>query len=192
MEGAAVLSNSSEIRKALCVGSGIRGGDRGAFGVGQQCRPDLDGAVQPDLAKRQRGVSWRQLSSPGVWSISKIVTTQDGGLSIATTGNGVFFSDSGGDFWQTRSRGLPPGAGAAPITEIEDLLISPTESNTLFVVAAFLGVFKSEDGGRNWEPRNSGLPAPFSVADHRERHDCRRSSHPWNSASVTYCADSQP
>ena len=107
------------------------------------------------------GVSWRQLSSPSVWSISKIVTTEDGGLFIATTGNGVFFSDSGGDFWQTRSRGLPPGAGAAPIIEIEDLLISPTESNTLFVVAAFLGVFKSEDGGRNWEPRNRGLPVPF-------------------------------
>ena len=96
-----------------------------------------------------------------MWSISKIVTTEDGGLFIATTGNGVFFSDSGGDFWQTRSRGLPPGAGAAPIIEIEDLLVSPTESNTVFVVAAFLGVFKSEDGGRNWEPRNSGLPVPF-------------------------------
>ena len=107
------------------------------------------------------GVSWRQLSSPSVWSISKIVTTPEGGVFIATTGNGVFFSDSGGDFWQTRSRGLPAGAGAAPTIEIEDLLVSPTDSNTLFVVAAFLGVFKSEDGGRNWEAGNNGLPVPF-------------------------------
>ena len=137
------------------------------------------------------GSSWRQLSSPSVWSISKIVTTPDGGLFIATTGNGVFFSDSGGDFWQTRSRGLPAGADAGPIIEIEDLLVSPTGSNTVFVVATFLGVFKSEDGGRNWEASNNGLPVPLLLPTAGERHHYRQSLNPQGPVSVTHRADSQ-
>ncbi len=107
------------------------------------------------------GASWRQLSSPSVWSVSKIESTPAGGLFVATTGNGVFFSDSGGDFWQSRSLGLPAGVGAAPIIEIEDLLVSPTDSGTVFVVTRFLGVFKSRDGGRSWQARNNGLPVPL-------------------------------
>ena len=107
------------------------------------------------------GFSWVQLSSPSVWSVSAIETAPDGDLFVATTGNGVFFSNSGGDVWQSRSTGLPAGVGAEPIIEIEDLLISPTDPDTVFVLTRFLGVFKSDDEGRNWEARNNGLPVPL-------------------------------
>ena len=107
------------------------------------------------------GFSWTQLSSPSVWSVSAIETAPDGDLFVGTTGNGVFFSNSDGDAWQSRSTGLPVGVGAEPIIEIEDLLISPTDPDTVFVLTRFLGVFKSDDEGRNWEARNNGLPVPL-------------------------------
>jgi hypothetical protein len=69
-------------------------------------------------------------------------------------GGRVYKSRDGGVHWTNASGG---GAGALPNIPISALVIDKNFSDTVYV-ATDIGVFRTRDGGANWEPFNSGLP----------------------------------
>jgi photosystem II stability/assembly factor-like uncharacterized protein len=81
-------------------------------------------------------------------------------LYAGTSSDGVFKSTDGGGSWSPANTGLPNNTG------VSVLAIDPTNPATLYAGVLIYaggttsgGVFKSSDGGVNWSPANSGLPA---------------------------------
>ncbi|MCW5520197.1 T9SS type A sorting domain-containing protein [Aureitalea sp. L0-47] len=76
-----------------------------------------------------------------------------GGGSLAYDGDGIYKSEDGGQTWE--SKGLPD------IGSVGKVLIDPNDENTLFVAAMGplfrndnnRGVYRSTDGGNNWEQK---------------------------------------
>lgn len=70
-------------------------------------------------------------------------------------GQGIIYrSEDGGEHWSIVNIGP---ANLHPDTLVYSILVHPQEFNTLFVSTDY-GVYKSTDGGVNWEPKNTGLP----------------------------------
>jgi photosystem II stability/assembly factor-like uncharacterized protein len=69
-------------------------------------------------------------------------------------GGRVYKSTDGGSHWANASGS---GAGALPNIPINALVIDSQFSDTVYV-ATDIGVFRTRDGGANWEPFNDSLP----------------------------------
>jgi photosystem II stability/assembly factor-like uncharacterized protein len=69
-------------------------------------------------------------------------------------GGRVYKSTDGGSHWANASGS---GAGALPNIPINALVIDSQLSDTVYV-ATDIGVFRTRDGGANWEPFNDSLP----------------------------------
>lgn len=69
-------------------------------------------------------------------------------------GGRVWRSIDGGANWENASG---TGAGALPNIPISSLVIDKDLSDTVYV-GSDIGVFRTRDGGNNWEPFNTGLP----------------------------------
>ena len=71
---------------------------------------------------------------------------------------GIMFTNNGGRSWQ--------GTGELPRAPYTHVLVDPSGDPTarvIYTTGFGQGVFKSEDGGRTWQPRNDGLPpTPFA------------------------------
>ena len=98
------------------------------------------------------GSSWTSLSSPTVWSVSKIDNgskrrpfhRDDGQRRLfSPTAMGASGSRAAGGCRREWVRGRSSRSKTSSS--------SPTDSDTVFVVTRFRGVFKSDDEGRNWE-----------------------------------------
>lgn len=79
---------------------------------------------------------------------------------------GLFRSEDGGNTWSpvdglnnhpTRSK-WEPGAGGMCLHTI---LTDPANLKRMYVAISAAGVFKSEDGGQTWSPKNEGVRAYF-------------------------------
>jgi photosystem II stability/assembly factor-like uncharacterized protein len=71
-----------------------------------------------------------------------------------SSGGRVYKSTDGGAHWANASGS---GAGALPNIPISALVIDKNLSDTVYI-ATDIGVFRTRDGGANWEPFNDGLP----------------------------------
>ncbi len=77
---------------------------------------------------------------------------------------GVFRSDDGGESWQPKNTGVPviledktePEVGFC----VHGLVASPDDPNRIYR-QDHLGMFRSSDGGDNWERNENGLPSRF-------------------------------
>jgi len=69
-------------------------------------------------------------------------------------GGRVYKSTDGGAHWGNASGS---GAGALPNIPISSLMIDLHLSDTVYI-ATDIGVFRTRDGGANWEPFSDGLP----------------------------------
>lgn len=85
---------------------------------------------------------------------------------------GLFASDDGGESWQeidglqqhpTRPEWQPGGAGLI----LHSLVLDPADENKIWVGVSSAGVFHTADGGRTWEPRNTGTRCDFLPEDQR-------------------------
>lgn len=87
---------------------------------------------------------------------------------------GMFKSTDGGATWMGINNGIPPSAGftnARPF--LLDLLIHPTDANTLWVAytdsefnhsaASAQSIFKTTDGGATWVPSSAGIPSTTDI-----------------------------
>jgi photosystem II stability/assembly factor-like uncharacterized protein len=69
-------------------------------------------------------------------------------------GGRVYKSTDGGAHWANASGS---GAGSLPNIPISALVIDAYLSDTVYV-ATDIGVFRTQDGGANWQPFNDGMP----------------------------------
>ncbi len=130
-----------------------------------------------------------QRSSDGgkTWERSEgLGLPEDSGLTLEKTwhvepgGNGTFWlgaapgalfrSDDQGATWEpvrsilehpTRAR-WNPGAGGMCTHSIQ---VDPGDAETMYVGISAAGVFRSEDGGESWAPKNEGTAADFMPDD---------------------------
>jgi len=87
-------------------------------------------------------------------------------LWVAISAGGVFYSDDGGETWQARNRGtradyLPedqrfPDYGQC----VHCLVMAPGTSERLYQ-QNHCGMYRSDDGGQNWDSIEAGLPSSF-------------------------------
>ena len=98
---------------------------------------------------------------------------------------GLFRSTDGGATWQeaaglregTRTEDWQPGAGGLCLHTI---LLDPVDPKGITVAISAAGVFRSDDGGRSFRPKNNGLRAPYLAAPEPEVGVCVHSlaAHP--------------
>ncbi len=117
------------------------------------------------------------LSVKRIWHICPGRTAEPGVVYAGVDPAGLFRSDDGGATWQevrglnrhaTRSQ-WSPGAGGLIVHTI---LPDPNNLERVFVAISAAGVFRSNDGGRTWHPRNKGTRADFLPTKFPEVGQC--------------------
>ena len=82
----------------------------------------------------------------------------------------LFKSTDGGETWSLnrglfdhphRTQWMPGGGGLC----LHTILPDPTNKDRMWVAISTGGVYRTEDGGQNWEPRNKGICARFMPPD---------------------------
>lgn len=98
--------------------------------------------------------------------IEDIEVAADGSFVMAATNKGVYRSDDGGATWASANTGLPS-------TEVREIAIAKGQPEILYCTlrttargdAAWNGgVFRSDNGGRSWQARSTGLPQVVASA----------------------------
>jgi photosystem II stability/assembly factor-like uncharacterized protein len=81
----------------------------------------------------------------------------------------LFRSTDGGKTWkelpalrEAKGKLWQPGAGGMCLHTI---LLDPTNPDRIFVAISAAGAFRSDDGGKSWEPINRGLKSQFELPD---------------------------
>lgn len=106
------------------------------------------------------------LSVKRIWHIRPGRASEPGVMYAGVDPAGLFRSDDGGATWDevrglnrhaTRER-WTPGAGGLIVHTI---LLDPVNPQRMFVAISAAGVFRSDDGGQTWHPRNKGTRADF-------------------------------
>ncbi|MCG8407239.1 MAG: hypothetical protein MI923_18735 [Phycisphaerales bacterium] len=140
--------------------------DDGTFLIG--AASDVYGAA---IHKSKDLSDWRQVAQGPAYSedekrqltqIWKLVV-QDGAYYAGVAEAGLFRSEDRGETWQPmpglndhRSRSAwMPGAGGLCAHSI---LIDPANPKRLWCGISAVGVFRSDDGGDTWHPKNNGVP----------------------------------
>ncbi len=107
-----------------------------------------------------------------IWRLHTVGNTIYAGVSEA----GLFRSDDRGESWQPL-RGLndhptrptwEPGFGGLCVHSV---LTDARDPSRIWVGISAAGVFRSDDGGKTWEPKNEGVPAGEGHCVHGLAHD---------------------
>lgn len=126
-----------------------------------------DGAVvngrddQGNTVKKPAALSY-------VWLIHPGGTDQPGRLYLGTEPGGLFQTDDGGETWQlVESLWNRPEreewwmGGGRDYPGLCSICVDPRDSNHVIVGISVGGVYATHDGGKTWEPRNTGLSVNF-------------------------------
>jgi hypothetical protein len=97
-----------------------------------------------------------------IWQIVPGHETQPDTLYAGVDEAGIFVSHDRGESWReldglTKHPSRPgwfPGAGGMCLHTI---LVHPTNPQRMWAAMSAIGVFRSDDGGQTWHPRNKGL-----------------------------------
>ncbi len=96
------------------------------------------------------------LPSDAALAVTSIVSDQNGnGAVYISTSDGVFKSENRGDSWVAADSGLEPFI-------VRQLAVDPNEAGHLYAATFVAGVFKTIDGGANWNA-TGGLAALTSA-----------------------------
>ncbi len=90
---------------------------------------------------------------------------------------GLFMSNDRGDTWEEveglnnhpTSQDWSPGAGGLCLHTI---LIDPEDADRMYVAISTGGVYRSDDGGNSWTPKNKGVRADFLPETYPEFGQC--------------------
>ncbi len=117
------------------------------------------------------------LSVKCIWHVRPGRASEPGVVYAGVDPAGLFRSEDGGVSWD-EVRGLnrhstrgkwTPGAGGLIVHTI---VLDPVDAQRMFVAISAAGVFRTEDGGRSWQPRNKGTRADFLPTKFPELGQC--------------------
>jgi photosystem II stability/assembly factor-like uncharacterized protein len=117
------------------------------------------------------------LSLKRVWQIAPGRAAQPGHMLLGVEPSCLFESTDAGDTWRPvegllahehRTRWTPGNGGMCLHTVITD----PQSPQRTIVAMSTGGVYRTEDGGRTWKPRNVGVRAEFLPDKHPEFGQC--------------------
>ncbi|HYI22782.1 MAG TPA: hypothetical protein VEX62_09125 [Candidatus Limnocylindrales bacterium] len=95
-------------------------------------------------------------------------------LWIAISAAGTFETTDGGQTWATRNKGVRADFIPGPTPEfghcVHKLKLNPAEPDTLYQ-QNHCGVYRSDDGGREWVDLSPGLPSEFGFPLQIHPHD---------------------
>lgn len=105
-----------------------------------------------------------------LWVMQHAGEDKSGCLWLGTEPGGLFFSEDNGKSWRLDENlwNHPSrlndnqwfGAGK-DFPFIHSVIVDPRNSDHVYVGVSCAGVFKTLDGGKNWEPKNTGLVAAY-------------------------------
>lgn len=89
---------------------------------------------------------------------------------------GLFFSEDGGECWDpvpglndhSSRDGWEPGAGGLCL---HTFLADGVNTDRLWIGISAAGVFRSDDGGKTWSPKNDGVDGSSGICVHSLAHD---------------------
>ena len=126
---------------------------------GREWEQVADGPAYPDGGDKRL----RQ-----IWTLREDRGTVYAGVQDA----GLFTSDDGGRSWRpvpglndhpTRSAWMPGAGGLC----CHALLFDPANPRRIWCGISAAGVFRSDDGGTTWAPKNLGVPTAFESKEHK-------------------------
>ncbi len=85
---------------------------------------------------------------------------------IGISSAGVFYTGDGGETWEPRNRGtradyLPDGQNYPEFGQCVHCLVQARGESDLLYQQNHCGMYRSSDGGRNWQSIEAGLPSTF-------------------------------
>jgi photosystem II stability/assembly factor-like uncharacterized protein len=150
----------------------------------------LDHAVYGSNLHRSadQGQSWQMVGAPQfppgdertitrIWHVQPGHPSQPGRIWLGADPGALFRSDDHGQTWtpipgindHPTREGWQPGAGGMMVhTIVQD----PADASRMFVAISAAGVFRTEDGGRSWQPKNKGVRADFLPDKYPEVGQC--------------------
>ena len=123
--------------------------------------------ANPSAAAKDGDVALKQ-----IWQIALGHPGEDDTLYAGVEPAALFKSTDAGATWSLveglfnhphRPQWMPGGGGLC----LHTILPDPTNSQRLFVAISTGGVYRTDDGGENWQPRNQGVRAQFLPPDQR-------------------------
>jgi photosystem II stability/assembly factor-like uncharacterized protein len=105
-----------------------------------------------------------------IWQIALGHPNEPDTLYCGVEPAALFKSTDAGETWSLvqglydhphRSQWMPGGGGLC----LHTILPDPSNSQRLFVAISTGGVYRTDDGGENWQPRNQGVRAQFLPPD---------------------------
>lgn len=143
----------------------------------QDANPEANAAADSDVALKQ------------IWQIAMGHPGEDDTLYAGVEPAALFKSTDAGATWSLvqglfdhphRTQWMPGGGGLC----LHTILPDPSNPKRLYIAISTGGVYRTDDGGENWQPRNQGVRAQFLPEDQRfpEWGQCvhKIASHPSN------------
>jgi hypothetical protein len=135
-------------------------GDLAAMKFDAAKKPPIPPKLLPGQAKFIK--KWNLPSDPRIWHVEPGRASEKGVLYAGTAPAALFRTEDDGTTW-AEVKGLSkhpsrknwtPGAGGLCLHSI---LLDPKDSDRMYVGISSAGVFRTDDGGKNWKPANQGI-----------------------------------
>jgi photosystem II stability/assembly factor-like uncharacterized protein len=173
LKGSSVFHLVFDKRDGRTIYAGVNSGH---FGSTVQMTKDF-GKTWGNAKKPPRFPESSGLSVENVWHVEPGLADEPDVLYAGVAPAALFRSSDGGNSWElneglnnhpTRSQ-WQPGAGGLCLHSI---VLDPSNPKRLYVGISAVGVMKSEDGGRTWNPKNKNVRANFSPVKYPEFGQC--------------------
>ena len=138
----------------------VASGDLSGLKLEASPKPPVPPRLLPGQAKWIK--QWNLPADPRIWHVEPGHAKEKGVLYAGTAPAALFRSEDDGRTW-AEVKGLSkhptrktwtPGAGGLCLHSIQ---IDPREPKRMFVGISSAGVFRTDDGGKNWKPVNQGI-----------------------------------
>ncbi len=125
----------------------------------------------------ENGPAYEKESGHKLTQVWKLATRADGVIFAGVSEAGLFRSDDHGDTWKpvnglnqhaTRAAWMPGAGGLCA----HSILFDKNNPERIWVGISAVGVFRSDDDGTTWKPRNQGIPIILEDKQHPDIGFC--------------------